>query len=159
MCRPEVEPEDWMDYWMAHPAYKNWFTAGQITKSHISVLEEVGFTSVINQRSGIMLDGKPNQEEVNLLNIRQNTGTYAHDGKEPRQFKGRLEETRIDPKRPNYFISPTSEVNYESRNYDEFGDDIGYQELTERLTFKSSKLQYYHLPVGKLCLGDNEDEF
>ncbi|XP_025107782.1 uncharacterized protein LOC112572361 [Pomacea canaliculata] len=145
--RPEVEPEDWMDYWMAHPAYKNWFTAGQITKSHISVLEEVGFTSVINQRSGIMLDGKPNQEEVNLLNIRQNTGTYAHDGKEPRQFKGRLEETRIDPKRPNYFISPTSEVNYESRNYDEFGDDIGYQELTERLTFKSSKLQYYHLPV------------
>ena len=87
--------------------------------------------------------------QVNLLNIKQGTGTYAHDGKEPRQWKSRLEETRIDPKRPNYFISPDSPVNYESKNYEEFGDEVGYQQTTEELVFKNSRLNYYHLPVGK----------
>lgn len=146
--KAEVEPEEWMDYWVAHPVYKNWYTAGQITKTHLKVMEEVGFKTVINIRSGIMLDGKPNQEEVNLLNIKQKTGTYAQKGKEPRQFKERLEETRIDPNRPNKFIGPDSSLNYESRNPEEFGDDVGYQELTERLVFNNSPLKYLHLPVG-----------
>lgn len=55
-----------MDYWVAHPVYKNWYTGGQITKSHLPVMDEVGFKSVVNLRSGIMLDGKPNQEEVHV---------------------------------------------------------------------------------------------
>jgi len=59
-------PEEWMDYWVAHPVYKNWYTGGQITKSHLPVMDEVGFKSVVNLRSGIMLDGKPNQEEVHM---------------------------------------------------------------------------------------------
>lgn len=146
--KPDVEPEDWMDYWVAHPVYRNWYSAGQITRSHLKVLTEVGFKSVINLRSGIMLDGKPNQEEVNLLNIKQNTGTYAQGDKEPRQSPARLLETRIDPSQPNMFISPDSPVNYESRNLEEFGDDVGYQEVTEKLFFKSSSLKYHHLPVG-----------
>ncbi|XP_076469093.1 uncharacterized protein LOC143299660 [Babylonia areolata] len=145
--RPDTALEDWMDYWMAHPVYRNWYSGGQITKSHIPVLEEVGFRSVVNIRSGIMLDGKPNQEEVNLLNIRQNTGTYATEDTQPRQWTERLEETRIDPNRPNSFVSPDSEVNYESRNYEEFGDEVGYQESLEELAFRSSPLDYYHMPV------------
>ncbi|KAK7486539.1 hypothetical protein BaRGS_00022205 [Batillaria attramentaria] len=146
--KPDVEPEDWMDYWVAHPVYKNWYTGGQITRSHIPVMNEVGFKTVANLRSGIMLDGKPNQEEVNLLNIKSHTGTYAKGEKEPRQYKERLEETRIDPNRPNKFISPDSPVNYESRNLEEFGDDVGYQELTEKLYFQASPLKYLHLPVA-----------
>lgn len=146
--RPDTVPEDWMDYWMAHPVYKNWYMAGQITKSHLPVLDEVGFRSVVNLRSGITLDGKPNQEEVNLLNIKQKTGTYASEKREPRQWKKRLEETRIDSKRPNYFISPDSKVNYESRNDEEFGDEVGYQEKGEELAFAISPLDYYHMPVG-----------
>ncbi|KAL8589356.1 hypothetical protein ACOMHN_021508 [Nucella lapillus] len=146
--RPDTVPEDWMDYWMAHPVHKNWYIAGQITRSHLSVLDEVGFRSVVNLRSGITLDGKPNQEEVNLLNIKQKTGSYATEDREPRQWKKRLEETRIDPKRPNHFISASSEVNYESRNYEEFGDEVGYQDKGEEVAFYSSPLDYYHMPVG-----------
>lgn len=145
--RPNTEPEDWMDYWPAQPVYKNWFIGGQITKYHIPVMEEVGFQSVVNLRSGITLDGKPNQEEVNLLNIKADTGTYASGGKEPRQWKSRLEETRLDPDRPNYFINPHSTVNYESENTEEFGDSVGYQELTEQLAFLKSSISYYHMPL------------
>ena len=87
--------------------------------------------------------------QVNLINIKQGTGTYAKGDKEPRQWRSRLEETRIDPNRPNHFISPDSEVNYESRNPGEFGDEVGYQEVTEQLVFKKSPLKYHHLPVGE----------
>jgi protein tyrosine phosphatase (PTP) superfamily phosphohydrolase (DUF442 family) len=57
-------PEKWEEYWVAHPVYKNWFITGQITKSHVPVMEGVGFQHFINLRSGIILDGKPSQEEV-----------------------------------------------------------------------------------------------
>ncbi|KAK7101512.1 uncharacterized protein [Littorina saxatilis] len=145
--RPNTVPEDWMDYWVAHPVYKNWYTAGQITRSHLPVMAEVGYKSVVNLRSGIMLDGKPNQEEVNLLNIKDATGTYAKGDREPRQWKARLEETRINPNRPNHFISPESKVNYESNNTEEFGDEVGFQETTERVAFLKSPLEYYHMPL------------
>ncbi|XP_067684872.1 uncharacterized protein [Haliotis asinina] len=143
-----AEPDYWLDYWLGHPVYKNWYTAGQITRSHIELLEFTGFKSVINLRAGFQLEGKPSQEEVNLLNIPEKTGTYATDDNEPRQHKNRLEATRIDPIKPNSYVGPGSETNYESSNADEFGDGVGYNVETEKEAFTKSKLKYYHMPVS-----------
>lgn len=76
-CSPNTEPKEWMDYWVAHPIYRNWYTGGQITKSHLLVMDEVGFKSVVNLRSGIMLDGKPNQEEVPTCSISMCTVIFS----------------------------------------------------------------------------------
>jgi hypothetical protein len=90
--------------------------------------------------------------QVNLLNIWSETGTYAREGKDPRQWKSRLEQTRINPDRPNYFISPGSPVNYESFNPEEFGDAVGYQEAKEREVFADANVKYIHKPLGTYCV-------
>ncbi|XP_071083026.1 uncharacterized protein [Haliotis cracherodii] len=148
-----AEPEYWLDYWLGHPVYKNWYTAGQITKSHIEVLEFTGFKSVINVRAGFLLEGKPSQEEVNLLNIPEKTGTYAKGDSKPRQHIERLEETRVDPNKPNSYIGQDSKTNYESSNADEFGDSVGFNVDIEKKAFAKSKLKYFHMPVSSGLYG------
>ncbi|XP_005090861.1 uncharacterized protein LOC101857383 isoform X2 [Aplysia californica] len=145
--RANFEPEDWLDYWFAHPVYKNWFVAGQITKSHLSPLEEFGYKSVVNIREGMTYKGKPSQEEVNLLNIRDRTGTYGDAQTAPRQSEERLKETLINEHFSNSFISEKSTKNYENINEDEFGDIIGYNEDIEKKAFEDSGLKYYHIPL------------
>ncbi|KAK6176140.1 hypothetical protein SNE40_014479 [Patella caerulea] len=145
---PNIEPKSWIEYWLAHPVYKNWFTAGQITKPVFPSVESAGFPVVVNVRSGKTYNGNPNQEEVTLVNVRENTGTYGKEVKKLRQSKDRLEDTRIDPLKPKRYVSENSDRNYESRNENDFGDDIGYNEEKEREYFTEyGKLQYLHLPI------------
>ncbi|CAL1529378.1 unnamed protein product [Lymnaea stagnalis] len=139
-------PNDWLDYWVAHPVYLNWFTAGQIYKSHVLLLKEFEYKSVINLRPGVTENGVPSQEEVNLLNVKSYTGTYGNSHSKPRQSDERLRETLVKPNRPNIFISNTSQVNYERRNEEEFGDEIGYNSELEKEAFEKSGLSYFHLP-------------
>ena len=143
---PDAMPSEWFNYWQGHFVYKNWFTAGQITPSQIKVLEFIGIKSVVNVRAGVQFDDIPTQEEVALLNIKANTGTYGDATHAPRQTVQRLEETRIDPSRPNTYIGKTSPVNYESRNPQEFGDEVGYNEGLEREAFRKSPIKYHHFP-------------
>ena len=145
--RANFEPEDWLDYWFAHPVFKNWFIAGQITKSHVEPLKEFGYRSVVNIRPGTTYKGKPSQGEVNLLNIKPDTGTYGTYTKEFRQTETRLKQTLIDATRPNSYISDSSEINYETINEAEFGDTIGYNENLEREAFNGSGVEYYHMPL------------
>ncbi|RUS90671.1 hypothetical protein EGW08_001571 [Elysia chlorotica] len=152
--RPDYDPEEWLDFWYAHPVYYNWFLAGQIYRSHLEPLKDFGYKTVINVRSGVLHNSEPNQEEVNLLNIKSKTGTYGNGLNPGRQFVERLEETRINPQLSTLYISPTSGVNYEQRNMHEFGDDVGYNETLERIAVEKSGLAYYHFP-----LHENLDDF
>ena len=105
---------------------------------------------IVNSRKGVTSppDNTASQEEVTLLNIRDVTGTYTGSG---RQSTQQLVTSRLDPSKPNRYISQTSTVNYESRNSLEFGDDIGYNETLERRKIVQTLLavEYIHLPVGK----------
>ena len=147
--KPNTIPDDWLDYWLAHPVYKNWYTAGQIRKGHLEELEFIGFKSVINMRQGKITDGVPSQEMVTLVNIKDGTPTYDSEKNPLRQKDSTLKTLVLDPKKDNTYISPTSTVNYESRNYEEYGDEIGYNEDLEREHFKKFDLNYYLLPVGE----------
>ncbi|KAI0235674.1 hypothetical protein LSAT2_013811 [Lamellibrachia satsuma] len=114
---PDVTIRAWnKKYWLMKPVYKNWFMAGQI---------------------------QSNYEEVTLLNIRDNTGTYEETG---RQSTERLQASRIDPARRNEYISPDSTVNYERKNILEYGDDIGYNAALEKHDMKSNKFTYHQTP-------------
>ncbi|CAH1783486.1 unnamed protein product [Owenia fusiformis] len=138
----------WWPTWQIKPVYKNMFVAGQIHFTSLAGLNSTGFKSLINHRRGVTLspnDPTPSQEEASLLNIRDQTGTYAEGG---RQNITRLLATRIDPSRPNTYISNTSLVNYEARNQLEFGDDVGYNETMERQAVEAAGLKYYHHPTG-----------
>ena len=149
---PDAIPPKWFNYWQGHFVYKNWFTAGQITPSQIKVLEFTGIKSVVNVRAGVQFEGRPTQEEVALLNIKGKTGTYGNATHAPRQTVQRLEETRIDPSRPNTYIGKTSPVNYESRNPQEFGDEVGYNEGLEKEAFRKSSMKYHHFSCpSRLC--------
>ena len=68
---------------------------------------------------------------------------------EGRQEIASLERNRIDPSKPNSYISSTSPVNYESSNPLEYGDAIGYNETLERLDVEqySDQMVYVHMPV------------
>ncbi|XP_041350058.1 uncharacterized protein LOC121369202 [Gigantopelta aegis] len=143
---PDAIPPEWLDYWLGHPVYKNWYSSGQVTPSQIKVLEFIGIKSIINMRAGVKFGDKPTQEEVALLNIKAETGTYGDETHPPRQTVQRLEETRIDPSRPNTYIGESSPVNYEAKNPEEFGDEIGYNEGLEREAFKKSPIKYHHIP-------------
>jgi hypothetical protein len=147
--KPNTIPDDWLDYWLAHPVYKNWYTAAQIRKGHLEELEFIGFKSVINMRQGKITDGVPSQETVALVNIKDGTPTYDSEKNPLRQKDSTLKTLVLDPKNDNTHISPTSTVNYESRNYEEYGDEIGYNEDLEREHFKKFDLNYYVLPVGE----------
>ncbi|KAL5014405.1 hypothetical protein ScPMuIL_008675 [Solemya velum] len=144
--KPNADPYEWYDYWPAHPVYKNWYTAGQIRKGHLPILEHVNFT-VINMRLGVSTDGKPTKEMVTLRNVRDDTPTYDSNGNVYRQSPKSLAESVIAP-RDNRYISSESEVNYESTNRGEFGDEEGFNEDLERAAFDSTCLKYIHLPIA-----------
>lgn len=144
--KPNATPSNWLEYWLAHPVYKNWFTAGQIRRGDLKVLEDIGFKSVINMRQGTTLNNKPSQETVNLINIKDSV-TYDENNKPTRQLDTTLRKLVIGPSRENAYVCPTSTVNYEKCNEGEFGDNIGHNEGIERAFFKGSKLKYYHLPL------------
>ncbi|CAH1784729.1 unnamed protein product [Owenia fusiformis] len=139
--------QGWWHYWHATPVYKDIFMAGQIYATTGANINSTGFRSIINVRKGLTApDGTLTQEEVTLLNIKDNTGTYVDGG---RQTTPRLEASRIDPNISNQYISRLSPINYEMKNLLEFGDDIGYNEELERKTFEDfyTGVKYYHHPT------------
>lgn len=143
--RLNAEPELWKIYWKAHPVYKNWFTAGQIRDTDLKVLEEVGFKAVVNMRQGVETDGKPSQEQVTLINIKDGTPTYGDENSLPRQVPEQLERLILDPSKSKGYGSEN--LNYETSNPGEFGDEIGYNEDLEKEAFEKSTLKYYHIPI------------
>ncbi|XP_052061151.1 uncharacterized protein LOC127701307 [Mytilus californianus] len=138
---------NWLGYWLGHPVYKNWFTAGQIRRGHLKELEAHGFKSVINMRVGKTFNNNPSQETVNLINIPDNVNTYDENYNPVRQKTSELAKVVIDPALDREHISPRSKVNYETENPEEYGDEIGYNEEIESEHFKGSSLKYYHLPL------------
>ena len=103
---------------------------------------------IANLRKGVTTAGQPSQEESILLNIKDRTGTYSN-GVPVRQTKTQLERNRIDSSLPRSYISPTSDVNYQSINTLQFGDSVGYNETIEQELLRAENLEYYHVPVGK----------
>ncbi|KAK3101650.1 hypothetical protein FSP39_005201 [Pinctada imbricata] len=146
--KPDANPEEWYDYWLAHSVYKNWYTAGQISVSHLPIIKMAGFKSVVNMRQGVTMDGNPSQEAVTLLNVKDGTATYGDDKIGPRQIPFVLESLRTDPNRGNKYVSADSETNYEVTNPKEFGDEIGYSEELEKEIFEKDGMPYYHMPVA-----------
>ncbi|XP_069142052.1 uncharacterized protein [Argopecten irradians] len=145
---PNVVPKVWYDYWMAHPVYKNWYTAGQIHESHLEKLKMDGFIHIINMRMGVDDEnGNPSQEQVTLINVKDGTPTYGNKETGPRQIPDTLKGLVLDSGKDNGFIAEGSDVNYEARNAGEFGDDIGYNEERERQVLEKEGFQYYHMPV------------
>ena len=146
---PDTNPKSWTRYWHAKHVLKNYFAAGLVSSSKLAAVKSVGYQTLVNTRRGLVTRNgsreEPSQEEVNLLNIHSNTGTYVKGG---RQSPARLLETRIDENRDNRFIGPESVVNYESRNPVEFGDDIGYNEVNNKNTLNSLEISYEHMPMG-----------
>ncbi|XP_070545653.1 uncharacterized protein [Ptychodera flava] len=142
---PNNEVEYYYLYWHAKFVSSDWFVAGQIRKSHILAALDGGYKAIVNNRRGVTSPPyeTPSQEEVTLLNIKDDTGTYEEGG---RQSPKRLLETRIDPDKPNEYISPDSEINFEDRNPGEFGDEIGYNEANEQEAMQASTLPYLHMP-------------
>ncbi|XP_062585962.1 uncharacterized protein LOC134247639 [Saccostrea cucullata] len=140
-------PKQWLNYWPATPVYKNWFIAGQILDSHIPLIKQAGFKSVVNLRAGTTHKGKPSQETVTLLNIKDGSRTYGDDTLGPRQSLESLKQQIIDPNKNNSYVSPNSSQNFAATNPAEFGDLIGYNEEIEKLSFRKAGLPYYHLPV------------
>ncbi|XP_033745050.1 uncharacterized protein LOC117330705 isoform X2 [Pecten maximus] len=145
---PNSVPDEWYDYWMAHPVYKNWFTAGQISESHLQTLQMAGFIHVINMRMGVQDEnGNPSQEQVTLINVKDGTPTYGSKETGPRQIPETLTKLVLDPTKNKTFVSKNSAVNFESRNPGEFGDEIGYNEDRERQVLEKAGFHYYHMPV------------
>ncbi|XP_060064660.1 uncharacterized protein LOC132545013 isoform X1 [Ylistrum balloti] len=145
---PNVVPKVWYDFWMAHPVYKNWFTAGQIRESHLEKLKMDGFIHVINMRMGAEDEnGNPSQEQVTLINVKDGTPTYGDKDLGPRQIPDTLKNLVIDSGKKNTFVAMDSDVNFESRNSGEFGDEIGYNEGRERKILEMAGFQYHHMPV------------
>ncbi|XP_006820173.1 uncharacterized protein LOC102805735 [Saccoglossus kowalevskii] len=145
--KPNNKLANWGTYWHSKFVSSDWFAAGQMREGHLPAIIDAGFNAVINIRRGLTQPplNIPSQEEVTLLNIEDFTGTYKRGG---RQNVTRLLETRLDPDKPNKYITPTSEINYELRNEGEFGDDIGYNEEIERDTYAEINISYFHLPVA-----------
>ena len=83
-------------------------------------------------------------EEVTLLNVRDNTGP-------DRQVAANLESSRIDPSKPNSYISQNATRNYEMENRHEFGDNIGYSEALEQEEVGKfwPFINYIDLPICK----------
>ncbi|XP_060064661.1 uncharacterized protein LOC132545013 isoform X2 [Ylistrum balloti] len=145
---PNVVPDEWYDYWLAHPVYKNWFTAGQIRENQLETLKMAGFIHVVNMRMGVHDEnGNPSQEQVTLINVKDGTPTYGNKEIGPRQIPDTLKKLVINPLRNNSFVAENSAVNFESRNPGEFGDEIGYNEDRERQVLEKAGFHYYHMPV------------
>ena len=120
----------------------NWYFAGQFHSTSLSVIREAGIKVILNVRTGFAVKSRLMPiEEVTLLNIKDGTGTYRQGG---RQSKSRLLQTRIDPNKPNEYISKDSEVNYQSINPLEYGDNLGYSESLEKLDVMKNGMRYIH---------------
>lgn len=143
------EPEEWLDFWLAHPVSNNWYVSGQIRQCDIKVLEATGFKAVVNMRLGLTDGEKPSQERVTLLNVRDGPTTYGNNTILPRQDLKTLESNKINSHLSSDYISEKSKINYEAENPGEFGDDIGYNEPMEAELVKQSSIKYYHIPVCK----------
>ena len=153
---PDVTIPNWdRKYWLMKPVYKNWYVAGQIQTNQAGNLSSLGIDVVVNCRqsatSGKHHARRPSQEEVVLLNIKDNTGTYVGTG---RQSRGRLLVTRIDPTKPNIYIAPDSTVNYQRENGLEYGDDIGYNAHLEKREMRRQSLAYHHTPPRNSRYGE-----
>lgn len=147
-AKPDCIPEQWRDFWLAHPVSKNWYIAGQIRKCDVKVLESTGFKSVINLRLGLTFNNTPSQEPVSLLNVKDGATTYGNGTVPPRQDLQMLEKNKINPHHSIDYIGRKSKNNFEIQNALEFGDDIGYNEQMERYFVANSTLKYYHIPVA-----------
>nr|XP_006817840.1 PREDICTED: uncharacterized protein LOC102810311 [Saccoglossus kowalevskii] len=144
---PTNELIDWRSYWYAKYVSTDWWAAGQINDLHFSAVIDGGYQAIVNARKGLTTYNNPSQEEVTLLNIMDNTGTYTNGG---RQSEERLLETRLDPNKPNEYISFTSDKNYEDQHPDEYGDHIGYNEQFEMQAWNGSHgivVPYFHIPT------------
>lgn len=144
----DCQPEEWLDFWLAHPVSKNWYVGGQIRKCDVKVLEVVGFKAVVNMRLGLTHNDKPSQEPVSLLNVKDGTTTYGNESTPPRQDLSILENNKINGHLSSDYISEKSKINYEIENPLEFGDDIGYNEQLEKEIVEKSTLKYYHIPIS-----------
>lgn len=145
----DCDPEEWLDFWLAHPVSKNWYISGQIRKCDVKMLESTGFKAVVNMRLGTVHEEKPSQEPVALLNIKDGTTTYGNGTVPPRQDLKTLENNKINPHHSSDYVSEKSKINYEIENLLEFGDDIGYNEDHEKDFVTKSTLKYYHIPIRK----------
>ena len=106
-----------------------------------------GFKGIVNLRQGVTTSGDPSQEEVTLLNIADDTGTYANGG---RQVETQLLDSRLNEQVLTDYISENSTLNYEDKNELEFGDDVGYSETMEMEALEAVEgLQYLHTPIGE----------
>ena len=136
----------WTSYWPAKKLTDCTYIAGQIQRNQIGQIKGAGFQAIANMRKGTrtLVTNQHSQEEVTLLNINSyRPSTYQNGG---RQLRSNLLRARLDPNKPNSYISATSRDNFESRNECEFGDHIGYNEATERLYLEGNGIQYYHVP-------------
>ena len=137
---------------MLKPVYDNWYITGQLQRNHLDLIYENGlrFPHIILTRHGETTDDTPTKEEVTLLNIEDDTGTYIGDG---RQTVDRLLKMRLNPSLPAAYVTWNSTTNYESSNHFEFGDDIGFNltlmidEVTARLPYSPRRI--HHTPFGK----------
>ena len=144
------EPEEWLDFWLAHPVSNNWYISGQIRRCDVKVLEYTGFKAIVNMRLGPVHNSLPSQEPVALLNIKDRSTTYGNGTVPPRQDIKTLESNKINPHHSSDYVSEKSNMNYEIENPLEFGDDIGYNENHEKEFVSKTTLKYYHIPIRKL---------
>ncbi|GFR67166.1 beta-lactamase hydrolase-family protein [Elysia marginata] len=145
--KPAVSIPMWFDYWQAHPVRDNWFIAGQIASVDLPVIKATGFRTVLNIRQGLTHKEKPAQENAELINIKSDTPTFDSDGNPLRQRKETLENLIIDKNKKIEYVSLDSLSKYESKNTDEFGDPIGYNERLERNAVAAVGIDYTHLPL------------
>ncbi|KAH3821010.1 uncharacterized protein LOC127880713 [Dreissena polymorpha] len=141
------EPEEWRDFWLAHPISKNWYMGGQVRKCDVKILEQTGFKAIINMRLGVTHNGQPSQEPTALLNVKDEPTTYGNSTTPPRQDLKTLETNKINEHHSSDYISKKSRINYETENPLEFGDDIGYNEDAEEEVVMKTSLKYYHIPI------------
>ena len=143
----KTESPVYLSFWQAKRLTECVYISGQIRRDHICDIKKGGFHTIANFRQGTTYLGsrQPSQEEVVLLNVRSHVlTTYEAGG---RQLRSNLLRTRVDPNRPNSYISNTSMDNFESRNECEFGDEIGYNARNEMVFLSGqSGIYYYFLP-------------
>ncbi len=154
ISHPDLAIPDWYNkYWLLKPIYREWYSVGQVQSDHLSLIDTLGLVTYINTRKGVVIKDSdppiPSQEEVALLNGNNKVGTYTGMG---RQSTEELVKNRIWPDISNDYISSDSPVNYASRNYLQFGDDIGYNETLERIAIESRLGHpiYVNAPTGKI---------
>ena len=150
------DPLAWKRFWEAKRLTDCVYISAQFQSDRVCNIQKDEFKVVANMRMGAFdpCGDAPSQEEVSLLNVNSSAlRTYDNGG---RQLTENLMNFRLDPTKPNSYISPDSTVNFESENTCEFGDAVGYNETLERLRLDESGIKYCHVPVGG-CYRFDED--